>query len=145
VWPRRNAAATAVIARLTGRSSRSAHKLEQVRIQTHVGARKQVVHKQTVRPRAHRTSRRVPHLILHPELASWYYDEGSTACGFHAGYGVANRTLPCGTRVTIRYGYRRVVATVDDRGPYVGGRSFDLDQRTAAALGFAGVGTVKVS
>ncbi len=139
VWPRQNAAAKAVIARLAGRASGRAHDSKQVRVHKHE------VHKQTVRPRAHRASRRAPHLILHPELASWYYDEGSTACGFHASYGVANRTLPCGTRVTIRYGYRRVVATVDDRGPYVGGRSFDLDQRTAMALGFAGVGTVKVS
>ena len=51
--------------------------------------------------------------------ASWYYDAGNTACGFHAEYGVANRTLPCGTKVTFPYGGRSVTATVDDRGPYV--------------------------
>jgi rare lipoprotein A (peptidoglycan hydrolase) len=75
-------------------------------------------------------------------VASWYDDAGSTACGFHAGLGVANRTLPCGTRVRFRYGGRSVTAVVDDRGPYVGGRDWDLNQNTAAALGFAGVGTV---
>lgn len=75
-------------------------------------------------------------------VASWYYDGGNTACGFHAGLGVANRSLPCGTRVRFRYGGRSVTATVDDRGPYVGGRTWDLNQSTAAALGFAGVGTV---
>jgi rare lipoprotein A len=74
--------------------------------------------------------------------ASWYNDGGNTACGFHAHYGVANRTLPCGTTVAFRYNGRSVTAIVDDRGPYVGGRDWDLNQNTAAALGFAGVGTV---
>jgi hypothetical protein len=83
--------------------------------------------------------------VLHPTLASWYDDAGSTACGFHAYYGVANLSLPCGTRVSFRRGGRRVTAVVDDRGPYVGGREWDLNQNTAAALGFAGVGTVWAS
>jgi peptidoglycan lytic transglycosylase len=74
--------------------------------------------------------------------ASWYEDGGNTACGFHAHYGVANRTLPCGTKVALRYNGRSVTATVDDRGPYVGGRDWDLNQNTASALGFGGVGTV---
>jgi rare lipoprotein A len=74
--------------------------------------------------------------------ASWYDDRASTACGFHAYYGVANRTLPCGTKVALRYNGRSVTATVDDRGPYVGGRDWDLNQNTASALGFGGVGTV---
>ncbi|MFL5860222.1 MAG: septal ring lytic transglycosylase RlpA family protein [Solirubrobacteraceae bacterium] len=80
--------------------------------------------------------------VLHPALASWYNDAGMTACGFHAGLGIANRALPCGTRVTLHYGSRTVTAVVDDRGPYVGGRDWDLNQTTAAALGFGGVGTV---
>jgi rare lipoprotein A len=74
--------------------------------------------------------------------ASWYNDGGNTACGFHAYYGVANRTLPCGTKVSLRYNGRSVSATVDDRGPYVGGRDWDLNQNTASALGFGGVGAV---
>ena len=78
-------------------------------------------------------------------VASWYYDYASTGCGFHAGLGVANKTLPCGTKVQLRYGGRTVTATVDDRGPYVYGRSFDLNQNTAAALHFAGVGTIETS
>jgi rare lipoprotein A len=80
--------------------------------------------------------------VLHPALASWYDDGGNTACGFHSGLGVANRTLPCGTKVTFHYGGRTVNAVVDDRGPYAGGREWDLNQNTASALGFAGVGTV---
>jgi hypothetical protein len=75
-------------------------------------------------------------------LASWYNDGGTTGCGFHAFYGVANKSLPCGTRVQFLYGGRSVTAVVDDRGPYVGGREWDLNQNTAAALGFGGVGTV---
>jgi rare lipoprotein A len=78
-------------------------------------------------------------------LASWYNDAGNTACGFHAGFGVANRSLPCGTKVRMRYGGRSVTATVDDRGPFVGGRNWDLNQNTAGALGFGGVGTIWVS
>jgi rare lipoprotein A (peptidoglycan hydrolase) len=39
-------------------------------------------------------------------------------------------------------GGRTVTAVVDDRGPYVGGRQWDLNQNTAGALGFGGVGTV---
>jgi hypothetical protein len=74
--------------------------------------------------------------------ASWYDDGGHTACGFHAYYGVANRTLPCGTKVSLRYNGRTVTATVDDRGPYVGGRDWDLNQNTASALAFDGVGAV---
>ena len=55
---------------------------------------------------------------------------------------MAHRTLPCGTRVTIRYGGRSVVATVDDRGPFVGGRDWDLNGAVAGALGFDGTGAV---
>jgi rare lipoprotein A len=82
---------------------------------------------------------------LAPTVASWYDDAGNTACGFHATYGVANKTLPCGTKVTLSYGGHTVVATVDDRGPYVYGRSFDLNQNTARYLGMWGVGTIFAS
>jgi rare lipoprotein A (peptidoglycan hydrolase) len=85
--------------------------------------------------------------VYQPAVASWYYDAGlATGCGFNARYGVANKTLPCGTKVQLRYGSRTVMATVDDRGPYVAGRTWDLGQSTRAALGFnAGVGTVWAS
>ena len=74
--------------------------------------------------------------------ASFYYDGGQTASGFHAFYGVANRTLRFGTRVLFAYRGRTVTATVDDRGPFVYSRLFDLNQNTAGALGFSGVDTV---
>ena len=81
--------------------------------------------------------------VFEPSLASWYYDNtGATACGFQAHYGVANRTLPCGTKVTFRSGSHEVTATVDDRGPFVSGRTWDLGINTRDALGFVGVGSV---
>jgi len=83
--------------------------------------------------------------VYTPTVASWYDDGGQTACGFHAYYGVANKTLPCGTKVTFDYNGRSVTATVDDRGPFVPGRDWDLNQNTAGALGFGGVGTVWAS
>jgi len=83
--------------------------------------------------------------VYRESLASWYDDAGDTACGFHAYFGVANKVLPCGTKVTFRYHGRTVTATVEDRGPYVAGREWDLNQNLAAALGFSGVDTVWVS
>jgi hypothetical protein len=80
--------------------------------------------------------------VYRQSFASWYYDGGTTACGFHAYYGVANKSLPCGSLVSFDLNGRTVTAVVDDRGPYVGGREWDLNQNTAAALGFGGVGTV---
>lgn len=86
-----------------------------------------------------------PLSVYEPVVASWYDDAGTTACGFHAVDGVANRSLPCGTRVRLRRGNRTVTAVVDDRGPYVYGRDYDLDEATAGALGFSGVGTIDAS
>lgn len=55
---------------------------------------------------------------------------------------VAHRSMRFGTRIEFAYNGRTCVAVVMDRGPYVGGRTFDLGPGTAAALGFSGVGTV---
>jgi hypothetical protein len=77
--------------------------------------------------------------------ASWYGGGGELACGGEltsATMGVANKTLPCGTRVTLRYDGRTVSVDVIDRGPYVAGREFDLTEATKQALGFGGVGEV---
>ncbi|MDA3936456.1 MAG: septal ring lytic transglycosylase RlpA family protein [Actinomycetota bacterium] len=55
---------------------------------------------------------------------------------------VAHRSLPFGTRVQFEYNGRSVTAVVQDRGPFVGGRTFDLGPGVARALGFNGVHTV---
>jgi rare lipoprotein A len=80
--------------------------------------------------------------VYRQSVASWYDDAGATACGFHAYFAVAHKYLPCGTQVSFRYGGQAVTATVDDRGPFIAGREWDLNQNTASALGFGGVGTV---
>jgi len=59
--------------------------------------------------------------------------------------GVANKSLPCGTKLTLRKGNRIVRARVVDRGPYVGGREFDLTSATRHRLHFSGVGQVLVT
>jgi hypothetical protein len=77
--------------------------------------------------------------------ASWYGGSGSLACGgwlTSTTMGVANKTLPCGTLVTLRYDGRTARVPVIDRGPYVAGREFDLTEATKQALGFSGVGQV---
>jgi rare lipoprotein A (peptidoglycan hydrolase) len=61
-----------------------------------------------------------------------------TACGetlHHSTMGVAHRTLPCGTRVSIYYHGRTIVVPVIDRGPYANGADWDLTEATARALG----------
>jgi rare lipoprotein A len=59
--------------------------------------------------------------------------------------GVANKTLPCGTMVKLRYHGRSVTVPVIDRGPYVAGRDYDLTEAVKRKLGFPGVGTVLAS
>jgi hypothetical protein len=92
------------------------------------------------------TRRRIGVLsAFRPADASWYGGGGGLACGGEltsATIGVANKTLPCGTWLTLRYRERAVRVQVIDRGPYVAGREFDLTEATKRALGFEGVGTV---
>jgi rare lipoprotein A len=83
--------------------------------------------------------------------ASWYGPGlygNALGCGgtLTAGtIGVAHKTLPCGTKLTLRYRGRTVQASVVDRGPFVGGREFDLTSATAQRLHFAALGTIQVS
>jgi rare lipoprotein A len=70
---------------------------------------------------------------------------GALACGGTlepATLGVASRTLPCGSRVRLRYRGRTVTVPVVDRGPYVAGRDFDLTAATRARLRFPSTGTL---
>jgi hypothetical protein len=80
--------------------------------------------------------------------ASWYGPGlygNRTGCGgtLWAGrLGVANKSLPCGTMVTFKHGSREVRVPVIDRGPYVGGREYDLTAATAQRLDFDGHGAI---
>jgi rare lipoprotein A len=80
--------------------------------------------------------------------ASWY---GPGLYGNHLGcggtltpstIGVAHKTLPCGTRLTVRHGARSARVRVIDRGPYVAGREYDLTAATARRLHFGGHGAI---
>jgi rare lipoprotein A len=76
---------------------------------------------------------------------SWYGGGGGLACGgslTSGTMGVASRTLPCGTLVTLRFGGRSVRVPVVDRGPFVAGREFDLTEATKQALGFGDTGAL---
>ena len=83
--------------------------------------------------------------------ASWYGPGlygNPTGCGgtLYAGrLGVAHKTLPCGSRVTLRHRGRTVRVRVIDRGPYVGGREYDLTEATANRLRFRGHGPLLVT
>jgi rare lipoprotein A (peptidoglycan hydrolase) len=83
--------------------------------------------------------------------ASWYGPGlygNHLACGGRlsaATRGVAHKTLPCGTRVTLRKGDRIVRTRVVDRGPFAGDREFDLTAAVKESLGFGSTGSVDVS
>lgn len=56
----------------------------------------------------------------------------------------AHKTLPCGTKVKLtnpRNG-KSVVVTVNNRGPFVRGREWDVNSTVADQLGFSGVATL---
>jgi len=79
-------------------------------------------------------------------LASWYgpgFEGSLTASGevFDPyGYTAAHKTLPLGTQLSVSYAGRTVQVTVNDRGPYSGGRDLDLSQGAAEYLGLTTVG-----
>jgi rare lipoprotein A len=79
--------------------------------------------------------------ILRSVIATWYgpgFYGHRTACGEKLTrhiLGVAHRTLPCGTAVTLYYKGESITVPVIDRGPYANGATFDLTSATAQALG----------
>jgi rare lipoprotein A len=83
--------------------------------------------------------------------ASWYGPGlygNAVACGgtlTPSTVGVAHKSLPCGTKLTLRYHGKSVQVEVIDRGPYVGNREFDLTAATKQKLGFPSTETVLAS
>ncbi len=57
-------------------------------------------------------------------------------------WGVAHKTLPCGTMLTLSYSTKTITVPVVDRGPYIAGRELDLSPRVKAALGCTDLCTV---
>lgn len=89
------------------------------------------------------------HLTSYRQAGASYYGPGlygnGVACGgtlMPGTLGVANKTLPCGTMVKLRYHGHAITVPVIDRGPYVAGRDYDLTEATRDRLGFPGVGIV---
>ena len=81
--------------------------------------------------------------VFRHATASWY---GPGLYGHHVAcggtlepdtLGVANKTLPCGSKVTLRYRGRQVTVPVIDRGPYAAGRDYDLTEATKSRLGIS--------
>jgi hypothetical protein len=91
-----------------------------------------------------------PVTIYRAARATWYgpglYGH-TTACGqvlSHRLMGIAHRTLPCGTPVTLYLAGRTVVVPVIDRGPFSNGAHYDLTSATAQALGLTETTTIGV-
>lgn len=85
--------------------------------------------------------------------ASWYGGgeklSSRTASGEHfnrGGLTAAHRSLPFGTRVQVTNVAtgRAVVVRINDRGPFVGGRSLDLARGAAQAIGLHSTGAVRM-
>jgi rare lipoprotein A len=85
-------------------------------------------------------------------IASWYgpgFHGRQTASGQRYdmyAMTAAHRSLPFGTRVRVTNleNARSVVLTINDRGPFVGGRIVDVSKRAAQMLGFERKGKAKV-
>ena len=105
-----------------------------------VGARRTVARVKHAVPRTRHASATVsqPSTGVSPNgVASYYRAAGLTA---------AHRTLPFGTRVkvtNIKNG-RSVVVRINDRGPFIRGRSIDLSHGAADAVGMTEAGVAQV-
>lgn len=85
-------------------------------------------------------------------IASWYgkhWRGRKTASGQRfnpEALTCASRHLPLGTKVRVSRvdTHRSVVLTVNDRGPYVGGRIIDVSHHAAVKLDLVRAGTAKV-
>ena len=93
-----------------------------------------------------------PIIAPHVEVASWYgpgFQGHPTSTGENfneSGFTAASKTLPLGStvRVTNPANGRSVDVRINDRGPYVRGRSLDLSKRAAQSLGITGKGVAPV-
>ena len=88
--------------------------------------------------------------VYKPVVATWYgpgFYGNRTACGeklTRSIVGVADRTLPCGTPVSISYNGQTLTLPVIDRGPYANSATLDLTSAAAEELGLAETSTVEM-
>jgi rare lipoprotein A len=92
----------------------------------------------------------VPLTVFQPVVATWYgpgFYGNHTACGeklTRSIVGLADRTLPCGTPVSVSYNGQTLTIPVIDRGPYANGATLDLTSAAAAELGLTETSTVEM-
>lgn len=85
------------------------------------------------------------------EVASWYgpgFNGHKTASGERFNQWAltaAHKTLAFGTMVLVTHGKSSVTVRINDRGPYVRGRSIDLSKGAAQKLGCLGTCNVKLT
>ena len=85
-------------------------------------------------------------------LASWYgpgFYGNRTANGevyYGDQYTTAHKSLPFGTRVRVTNPYTKqtIIVRVNDRGPFIGPREFDLSRGAAEAVGLIGPGVAQL-
>jgi rare lipoprotein A len=82
-------------------------------------------------------------------VASYYWQPQRVASGgwFNPNaMTAAHKTLPFGTRVKVTHlgNGRSVTVTINDRGPYVGGRIIDLSRAAASAINMTGQGVARI-
>lgn len=84
-------------------------------------------------------------------MATWYGPGlygNRMACGGKLTkntFGVAHKTLPCGTKVAIAHGGRIVIAPVVDRGPFTKGVEYDLTAHTAQAVRMSSTSEIRAN
>ena len=69
-----------------------------------------------------------------------------TACGQRIGpgtRGIAHPTLPCGAKIYLSFGGKRVLTQVIDRGPYAPGREFDVTKPLADEIDLHGTQSIR--
>lgn len=92
----------------------------------------------------------------HAIVASWYDCAKPGECSRHKitasgekfnpnALTAAHRSLPFGTMVKVTYKGRSVVVRINDRGPFIKGRSLDLSRAAARKIGCGGVCRVSMT
>lgn len=83
-------------------------------------------------------------------IASWYDCAKPGECSRHKitasgakfnpnGLTAAHKTLPFGTKVLVTYRGKSVIVTINDRGPFIRGRTLDLSRAAARRIGCGGI------
>ena len=83
-------------------------------------------------------------------ITSWYGTENGqtrTATGERytgRDFTAAHKTMAFGTKLKVTYKGKSVIVRINDRGPYIKGRSLDLSKAAAAKIGLIRSGTGRV-